>query len=129
LLTKGISSLTYNQSVVSTLSEEKILLSSSSPPESPPDTPKRSLHLLVPTGGAIFFAYMLFLFLACRPLLLLGDGGTCRHIVTGQWIFQHLAIPTTNYIFALAPNAPWTTHELLADLLLAGSNQLFGLNG
>ncbi len=129
LLTKGISSLTYNQSVVSTLSEEKILLSSSSPPESPPDTPKRSLHLLVPTGGAIFFAYMLFLFLACRPLLLLGDGGTCRHIVTGQWIFQHLAIPTTNYVFALAPNAPWITHELLADLLLAGSNQLFGLNG
>ncbi len=61
--------------------------------------------------------------------MLIGDGGTCRHIITGQYILTHHAIPTTNYVFALAPNSPWLTHELLSDLILGLTMNLFGVNG
>lgn len=64
-----------------------------------------------------------------RPYLLVGDGGTARHIATGLYIINHHQVPTTNYVWALDPNASWTTHELIGDLLLAGAYQLGGLNG
>jgi len=92
-------------------------------------TTPTTLAALVPTNGAPFLAYLIFLFLGIRPLLLLGDGGTCRHVITGQYILHNHVIPTTNYIFAIDPKAPWLTHELLSDLILGGAQDLFGLNG
>ena len=71
-------------------------------------------------GLAAFFALLCLLFLFfMRPYLMLGDGATARHIATGNYMFGHLKIPTTNYVWALNPDAPWTTHELIGDLLLA----------
>jgi hypothetical protein len=92
-------------------------------------TKPRSLAALVPTNGIPFLAYLTFLFLGIRPLLLLGDGGTCRHVLTGQYVLHNHVVPTTNYVFAINPNAPWLTHELLSDLILGGAQDLFGLNG
>jgi len=92
-------------------------------------TKPRSLAPLLPTNGAPFLAYLIFLFLGIRPLLLLGDGGTCRHVLTGQYILHNHVVPTTNYVFAINPNAPWLTHELLSDLILGGAQDLLGLNG
>jgi hypothetical protein len=92
-------------------------------------TKPRSLAPLVPTNGAPFFAYLIFLFLVIRPLLLLGDGGTCRHVLTGQYVLHNHTIPSTNYVFAINPSAPWLTHELLSDLILGGAQDLLGLNG
>lgn len=81
-------------------------------------------------GLAAFFALLCLLFLFfMRPYLMLGDGATARHIATGDYMFGHLKIPTTNYVWALNPEAPWTTHELIGDILLAASYQLGGLNG
>jgi len=92
-------------------------------------TKPRSLAPLIPTNGAPFLAYLIFLFLGIKPLLLLGDGGTCRHVLTGQYVLHNHVIPTSNYVFAINPNAPWLTHELLSDLILGGAQDLFGLNG
>jgi len=89
----------------------------------------QNLLPLVPTNGVAFFAYLLFLFLVIRPVLLLGDGGTCRHAMTGEYILKHHVIPTTNYVFAIDPNSPWLTHELLTDLILGAAQNLLGLNG
>lgn len=61
--------------------------------------------------------------------MLLGDGATCRQILTGQYIIAHHAVPTTNYIFALDPTAPWQTIEIFSDLILGGAYSLLGLNG
>lgn len=81
-------------------------------------------------GLAAFFALLCLLFLFfMRPYLMLGDGATARHIATGNYMFGHLKIPTTNYVWALNPDAPWTTHELIGDLLLAAAYQMGGLNG
>jgi hypothetical protein len=85
--------------------------------------------LLIPTNGVAFFAYLLFLFFICKPFLLLGDGATLRHVLTGEYVFQQHAIPDTNYVFALDPKATWLTHELLSDLILGGAQQWLGVNG
>jgi len=52
-----------------------------------------------------------------------------RHVLTGEYVFQHHAIPLTNYVSAIDPKAPWLTHELLSDLILASAQQWFGVNG
>ena len=85
--------------------------------------------LLIPTNGVAFFAYLLFLFFICKPYLLLGDGGTLRHVLTGQYVFKNHAVPLTNYVSAIDPKAPWLTHELLSDLILGGAQQWLGVNG
>ena len=72
--------------------------------------------LLLGIGGPLFL-FLLALFLFCRPLILLGDGGTCRHFLTGIYILDNHAVPVTNYMSALEANAPWVTHELLCDLV------------
>lgn len=78
-------------------------------------------------GGPILL-FLLALFLFARPLLLLGDGGTCRHFLNGLYILQHGAMPTTTYFSAVEPNSPWITHELLCDLLFGIPFAAFGLN-
>ncbi len=72
--------------------------------------------------------FLLLLFLFARPLLLLGDGGTCRHFLTGIYIIDHASIPTTTYSSAIEPNSAWVTHELLCDLLFGIPFPAFGLN-
>lgn len=77
-------------------------------------------------GGPILL-FMLALFFFARPLLLLGDGGSCRHILNGLYILQHHALPVSTYISGVE-HAPWTTHELLCDLLFGLPFPIFGLN-
>jgi hypothetical protein len=87
------------------------------------------LRLFLPNRAGWFFVLMLALFLFARPLMLLGDGDICRHLLTGLYFFQHGALPTTNYIWAIAPNSPWMTNSFAADVLYAAAYKLFGLNG
>lgn len=81
-----------------------------------------------PTLGGPVLIFLLGLFLFARPLLLLGDGGTCRHFTTGIYIISHLAVPTTTYTSAVEPGSPWVTHELLCDLLFGIPFPYLGLN-
>ncbi len=81
-----------------------------------------------PSLGGLVFLFLLALFFFARPLLLLGDGGSCRHYLTGLYILQNHAVPTTTYMSAVEPNAPWVTHELLCDLIFGLPFDQLGLN-
>ncbi|MBI4534188.1 MAG: hypothetical protein HY711_09625, partial [Candidatus Melainabacteria bacterium] len=88
-----------------------------------------AVKLFLPALGGWFFLYLLALFLFVRPLLLLGDGGSCRHFLNGVYFFEHWHIPTTNYMSSLSPNAPAVTRCLIGDLVSGGAYLLWHLNG
>ena len=81
-----------------------------------------------PTLGGPILLFLLALFFFARPLLLLGDGGSCRHYLTGLYLLQNHGLPTTTYMSAIEPSAPWSTHELLCDLIFGLPFPAFGLN-
>ncbi len=60
---------------------------------------------------------------------MLGDGDTWWHVLTGEWILDHRAIPRTDpYSFTMT-GAPWTTHEWLSEVLMAGAFRAAGWSG
>ncbi len=67
-----------------------------------------SWPLLVAAG-----AFLLFL----TRQELLNDPDTYWHIATGRWIYEHLAIPTTDPFSNSMLGAPWTAHEWLSELV------------
>jgi hypothetical protein len=50
---------------------------------------------------------------------LLNDGDTLSHIVIGQWIFEHRAIPFHDPFTYTFPGGAWVPHEWLAELVFA----------
>jgi len=54
------------------------------------------------------------------------DGDTSWHIVAGQWILRHQAVPTTDPFSFTFAGAPWHAHEWLAEVVMAA---LFALGG
>ncbi len=60
---------------------------------------------------------------------MLGDGDTWWHVLTGMWILDHLAVPHTDLYSFTMPDAPWTTHEWLSELLMAGAFRTAGWSG
>ena len=48
------------------------------------------------------------------------DGDVFWHIVTGQWILSHGAVPHADPFSFSRPGAPWIAHEWLAAVLFAG---------
>lgn len=63
----------------------------------------------------LVLAYMLFV----SPLGFLRDGATARHIVSGQYMLTHGSPATTNFLWLVDPQAPWCTHELFTDFVVA----------
>lgn len=62
-------------------------------------------------------------------MLLLWDGGTCRHLETGIEFITHWHVPDTNYVSALFPKVPCLTHSFFGDIAYALFYQLGQLNG
>jgi hypothetical protein len=91
--------------------------------------PEISWKIFLPGSAGGLFIYILGCFLFFKPLLLLWEGGTCRHLVTGEYFVRHFSVPTTNYVSALFPNVPCLTHSFLGDVILGFAGQFFGLNG
>ena len=60
---------------------------------------------------------------------LLADGDTGWHIRTGEWIWQHGAVPTTDLFSYTKPHDAWYAWEWLWDLLFAGIHHVSGLGG
>lgn len=58
-----------------------------------------------------------------------GDGDTLWHIVTGNWILANGAIPQADPFSLTFAGAPWTAHEWLSEVLMAGAFNLAGLGG
>lgn len=74
--------------------------------------------------GVLVYLYVLY-----GGSALLNDGDTFWHIATGQWILQHGAVPSVDPFSHTMPGAPWTAHEWLSEVLLAGAHQLGGWTG
>lgn len=70
--------------------------------------------------------YLGFLALGQRMLL---DQDTYLHIATGQWILEHWLIPTHDPFSHTLRGMPWTTHEWLAQAILALAYQASGWVG
>lgn len=60
---------------------------------------------------------------------MLGDGDTWWHVLTGEWILDHRAVPRTDLYSFTMPDAPWTTHEWLSEVLMAGAFRMAGWSG
>lgn len=76
----------------------------------------------------IWPALLLFVMLPGSSVLL-SDGDTGWHIRTGEWIWQHRAVPATDLFSFTKPHEPWFAWEWGWDLLFAGIHHFWGLGG
>jgi hypothetical protein len=60
---------------------------------------------------------------------LLADPDTYWHIAAGQWILQHLSVPSSDPFSHSMPGAPWIAHEWLSEVLLASAHSVAGWAG
>jgi hypothetical protein len=82
----------------------------------------------LPCDGGWFLLWFCLVWMIGCPQKFLDDGAVARHVVTGRDILVSGHIAHTNYVWAINPQAPWLTHELLGDLVLGGGYLLGGLN-
>ena len=60
---------------------------------------------------------------------MLRDGDTGYHIRVGEFILQNRVIPREDIFSYITPILPWTTHEWLSEVVMAGIHQMAGLTG
>ncbi len=93
-------------------------------PISTPTAPALLPALLFAAAAALI-AYVVVLF--APPVL--NDGDTYWHIVAGDWIISHAAVPTTDPFSGSIGGTPWVAHEWLSEVLMAVAFRLAGWNG
>ena len=81
------------------------------------------------TDFAFLWPVLLLFVLLPGSSVLLSDGDTGWHIRTGEWIWQHKAIPTTDLFSFTKPHDSWFAWEWGWDLLFAGIHHFGGLGG
>jgi hypothetical protein len=85
-----------------------------------------ALRLFAGPSGVLLFVYGALLLAGGR---LLGDPDTFWHIAAGDWIWSHQSVPVVDpFSFSMA-GTPWTAHEWLAELILAGAYGTLGWSG
>ncbi|MES3002700.1 MAG: hypothetical protein V4787_18565 [Pseudomonadota bacterium] len=72
-------------------------------------------------AGAFAYLYALY---QGKELLL--DGDTYWHVTTGQWVLRHGSVPDVDPFSHTMPGIPWTAHEWLSDVVLAGAHDWGG---
>jgi len=87
------------------------------------------LSYLVPTIGDIIFVSLLFVLVTTSETGLLHDGDTGYHIRTGEIILKSWHVPTEDPFSNQRPPLKWTTHEWLAEVLMASIFKSAGLTG
>lgn len=65
----------------------------------------------------LIFAATTFLALIIKMVSLLGDADIYWHIVVGQWIIDHRAVPHADLFSFTMPGAPWITSAWLAEVV------------
>jgi hypothetical protein len=90
--------------------------------------PRRGGRSALPDGADIVFFSIVYLSTVLMPNGLLSDGSTGWHIVTGQFILDHLRIPHQDLISYTFPHKPWVPWEWLFDLVSAVLVRLGGLS-
>ncbi|MGY3234493.1 MULTISPECIES: hypothetical protein [unclassified Bradyrhizobium] len=77
----------------------------------------------------LIFAATAYLTLIARMDRLLWDADTYWHIVVGQWIIEHRAVPHFDMFSFTMHGAPWITSAWLAEVLYFASFKLAGWPG
>lgn len=97
----------------------------------PPETSKNTslFSIFAPQSGGWFFVYLLGGMLFMRPDMFLWDGGTCRHIINGEYWLAHHALPTTNYTSAIFNSSPCLTRCWLGDITSGTVFSQYGMTG
>jgi hypothetical protein len=90
---------------------------------SPARTMWRGLDPAPVMAFCVMFALVMFL------TAILDDGDTYWQIRTGEWILNHLAIPSIDPFSFTAGDRPWFAHEWLAETLMALAYRSDGIAG
>jgi len=104
----------------------------SSPPTPPGSTTARPRWLgwLLPsTSEIIFITLTLILLLGRNDPYFLYDGDRGWHIRTGQYILETHSIPHHDIFSFSMPHAWWVAYEWGTEVIFAGLDRHFGLNG
>lgn len=96
-----------------------------------PESSKNSslFSIFAPQSGGWFFVYLLGGMLFMRPDMFLWDGGTCRHIINGEYFLAHNSLPTNNYTSAIFNSEPCLTRCWLGDIISGTIFSHFGITG
>ncbi len=89
---------------------------------------KINIEYLLPDVGDIMYLVVLYLLLFMKPNMLLDDGSTGWHLVSGNYILQHHNIPYVDIMSYTFSTKPWTAYEWLSDVFMAILVKLGGLN-
>jgi hypothetical protein len=86
------------------------------------------INLIPSVADLLFSSILLFIFFSASSGLL-SDGDTGYHIRAGEHIITTLSVPKWDIFSYHTPPLPWTSHEWLAEVIMAGVHQVFGLTG
>lgn len=90
---------------------------------------KKDSSVLLPSIADIIFLSIFLLHSFSQGQGLLSDADTGYHIRAGEYIINTLSIPRHDLFSFLTPPIPWTAHEWLSEVIMAGVHQLSGLTG
>jgi hypothetical protein len=88
----------------------------------------KSKRLPLPDLADIIFLLVLQLTLYLKPDFIFSDGSTGWHLVSGNFILDHHAIPHVDLFSYTFPGKPWVAYEWLSDLIMASLTRIGGLN-
>ncbi len=91
-------------------------------------TQGQTKRYFLPDLADYIFILALYLMLYLKPDMILADGSTGWHLVTGNYILQHFQIPRVDIMSYTFPGKPWVAYEWLSDLFMAILVKLGGLN-
>ncbi len=83
--------------------------------------------IAAPPAPAVF-ALLTFVVLLW-PTALLNDPDTFWHLKAGAWIIENGRVADTDPFSHSFAGQPWTMHEWLSELLMTGTDRLFGASG
>ena len=88
-----------------------------------------TLSAALPSIGDVIFLSLIFVLALNIGQGLLYDGDTGYHIRTGELILQTWQVPKVDPYSFHQPALPWTAHEWLSELVMAGIFRWLGLTG
>jgi hypothetical protein len=86
-------------------------------------------HAPLALAGPLWLGAAIYGLLLMVGERLLNDPDTYLHIATGRWIWAHGAVPSADPFSHSLAGAPWTAHEWLAQLIIAGAYGALGWAG
>lgn len=86
-------------------------------------------YYLIPRIADVFFGTVLLYISIFAGMRMLGDGDTGYHIIAGELMLKSGTVLHLDPFSHIRPLLPWTTHEWLAEIIMALFNRAAGLPG